>query len=116
MGWSPVPRRTALSRLVPNPVVVFEVISPTSGHIDWIVKVRVNTPLSIQSAAMSSSNPRSIGLTVYERQAAGQKWTGTTVMAGDLLSLPEIGIEIPAADLYEGVEFPTSDIDAARAE
>ena len=28
------------SRLVPNPVMVFEVISPTSGHIDKIVKVR----------------------------------------------------------------------------
>ena len=27
-------------RLVPNPVIVFEVISPTSGHIDRIVKGR----------------------------------------------------------------------------
>ena len=58
----------------------------------------------------------SIGLTVHERQAAGQRWTVTSIMAGDLLSLPEIGIEIPAAELYEGVEFPTSDMGATLAE
>jgi hypothetical protein len=37
-------------------------------------------------------------------------------MTGDLLSLPEIGIEIPAAELYEGVEFPTLDTGAKPAE
>ncbi len=58
----------------------------------------------------------SIGLTVHERQAAGHRWTVASVMPGDLVSLPEIGIEIPAAELYEGIEFPTSDTSAAPAE
>jgi hypothetical protein len=53
---------------------------------------------------------------VHERQAASQKWSVTSVMAGDLLSLPEIGIEFPASELYEGVEFPTSGTDGAPAE
>jgi hypothetical protein len=37
-------------------------------------------------------------------------------MAGDLLPLPEVGIEIPIAELYEGIEFPTSDTGATLAE
>ncbi len=58
----------------------------------------------------------SIGLTVHERQAAGQRWTVTSVIAGDLLSLSELGIEIPTAELYEGIEFPISDTAAMPAE
>ncbi len=93
------------SRLIPDPVVVFEVISPTSGHIDRIVKVR-------EYAAVGSTRvyviveSASVGLAVHERQAAGQKWTVTTVMADDFLSLPDIGVEIPVAEIYEDVDFP----------
>ena len=108
-------RANGLSRLVPNPIIVFEVISPTSGHTDRIVKLREYAAVdSIRRYIIVESS--SIGLTVNERQAAGQKWTVTPVMAGDLLSLPEIGIEIPAAELYEGVELPTSDTGAMPAE
>jgi Uma2 family endonuclease len=93
------------SRPVPDPVVVFEVISPTSGHVDRIVKVREYAAVdSIRRYIIVES--ASVGLTLHERQAAGQRWTVTTVMADDLLSLPEIGVEIPVAELYEGVDFP----------
>jgi hypothetical protein len=61
-------------------------------------------------------NSATIGLTVHERQSAGQKWTVTPVMTGDHLSLPEIGIEILASELYEGVELSTTDANRARAE
>ena len=94
-----------LSRLVPNPVVVFEVVSPTSGHVDRIVKVREYAAVdSIRRYVIVES--ASVGLTVHERREAGQKWTVTTMMADDLLLLPEIGVEIPIAELYEGVDFP----------
>jgi Uma2 family endonuclease len=103
-----------VSRLVPNPVVVFEVISPTSGHIDRIVRLReyaaVNSILRYVIVESASA-----GLTVHERQAAGQPWTVTSAMADDLLLLPEIGIEVPVAELYEGVDFPPSDTAAASA-
>jgi len=93
------------SRLVPNPVVIFEVISPTSGHVDRIVKVReYGVVESIRRYVIVES--ASVGLTVHERQAAGQKWTVTTVMADDVLSLSEIGVEVPMAELYDGVDFP----------
>ena len=94
-----------VSRLVPDPVVVFEVISPTSAHVDRIVKVREYGAVdSIRRYVIVES--ASVGLTVHERQDAGRKWTVATVMAGDLLLLPEIGVEIPIAELYEGVDFP----------
>src|SRR5580698_4320299 len=69
-----------LSRLVPNPVVVFEVISPTSGHMDRIVKLREYAEVdSIRRDVIVESS--SIGLTVHERLAAGQRWTVTPFMA-----------------------------------
>ncbi len=100
------------SRLVPNPVVVFEVISPTSGHVDRIVKVREYAAVdSIRRYVIVES--ASIGLTVHERQAAGQKWTVTTVMADDLLPLSEIGVEIPVAEIYENVDLAPSGSEAS---
>ena len=93
-----------VSRLVPDPVVVFEVISPTSGHIDRIVKVREYAAIdSIRRYVIVES--ASVGLTVYDRRDAGQKWTGTTLTADDILPLPDIGVEIPVAELYEGVDL-----------
>ena len=100
------------SRLVPNPVVVFEVISPTSGHVERIVKVREYAAVdSIRRYVIVES--ASIGLTVHERQAAGQKWTVTTVMADDLLPLSEIGVEIPVAEIYENVDLAPSGSEAS---
>ncbi len=93
------------SRLVPDPVVVFEVANQTSGHVDRIVKVREYAAVdSIRRYVIVES--ASAGLTVHERQAAGQRWTVTTAMAEDPLLLPEIGIEVPVAELYQGVDFP----------
>ena len=103
-----------VSRLVPNPIVVFEVISPTSGHMDRIVKLREYAAVdSIRRFVIVES--ASAGLTVHERQAAGQRWTVASVMAGDRLPLPDIGIEIPVDELYEGVDFPESDTGAVPA-
>ena len=101
--------------VTPNVVVVFEVVSPTSGRTDRIVKVReyAAVPSILRYVIVESA---SIGLTVLERQTGDQKWTATTLMAEDVLLLPEIGAEIPVAELYEGVDFPTSDVAAASPE
>ena len=96
-----------LSRLIPNPVVVFEVIGPTSGHVDRIVKLReyaaVDSILRYVIVASASA-----GLTVNAGLSAGQRWTATPATTGEMLVLPEIGIEIPVAELYEGIEFPAT--------
>jgi Uma2 family endonuclease len=54
-------------RLVPNVVVVFEVISPTSGRMDRIVKVREYAAVAsiLRYVILESAG---VGLTVLERQ------------------------------------------------
>ena len=45
-----------------------------------------------------------IGVTVLWREAA-PNWQFLSLTAGDVLHLPEIGIEIPVDDLYARVTF-----------
>ena len=48
-----------------------------------------------------------IGATVYAR--SGDARTFELVVAGSRLALPEIGVELPLAELYEGVVFDAED-------
>lgn len=41
--------------------------------------------------------------TVFAR--AGDDWVGHVLTGGAVLSMPEIGVELPLADLYAGIEF-----------
>ncbi len=99
------------ARVVPGVVAVFEVISPTSGRVDRIVKVReyAAVPSIMRYVILESAT---IGLTVLERTAAGQRWTASTLTAGEILSLPEIGAEIPVSELYEGTDLPEVEPDS----
>lgn len=92
------------ARTVPGVVVVFEVLSPSSGQVDRIVKVREYKAVpSIRCYVILEH--ASVGLTVLRRQDADQDWIATTLAAEDVLRLPEIGIEIQISELYENVEF-----------
>jgi hypothetical protein len=44
--------------------------------------------------------------TVFAR--AGDDWVGHVMSGEVLLAMPEIGVEVPLAELYEGVAFATS--------
>jgi hypothetical protein len=47
---------------------------------------------------------QSISANVYERH--GDQWTGTLVTSLDAtLAMPELGIELPLAALYDGLSF-----------
>ena len=86
--------------VITEPVVVFEVLSPSTASVDHIVKNREyrDTP-SIRRYVMLEQDRR--GATIFSRD--GDDWVGH-VLAGDVaLALPEIGIELPLAELYEGV-------------
>lgn len=98
--------------LVPGVVVVFEVVSPTSGRTDRIIKVREYAAVAsiLRYVILESS---SIGLTVLERQPDAKKWTASTLTSGETLPLPELGIEIPVAELYEDVDFSSSEAETA---
>jgi len=44
-----------------------------------------------------------IGATVFAR--VGDDWVGHVLGAEAVLAMPEIGIDVPLAEFYEGVEF-----------
>lgn len=91
--------------VVPGVVVVFEVLSSSTSRIDRIVKVReYATVASIRRYVILEST--SVGLTVLERQGSDEPWRAAALTAADILRMPEIGIEVPVAELYEDVSFP----------
>ena len=93
------------AHLVEGVVVVFEVLSPTSGRTDRIVKVREYRAVpSIRRYVILEHT--SIGLTVLERASGDEAWRATALTAEDTLRMPEIGIEIPVADFYHDVDLP----------
>jgi Uma2 family endonuclease len=101
-------RYDSRARTVPGVVVIFEVLSPTSGFIDHVVKVREYAEVpSIHRYVILEST--AIGLQVLERSSPDQPWQTTALTSGDTLRIPEIGIEIPVAEIYEGVEFTDQD-------
>ena len=101
------------ARLVPGVVVVFEVLSPTSGRIDRIVKVREYAAVpSIRRYVILEST--SVGLTVMERPGPDEAWRVTTLTGDEILRMPEIGVEIPAAEFYQDLELPADDEQSSR--
>jgi len=100
---SPVDRTATV---VHHPVVVFEVLSPSTTRNDRIVKAREYqaTP-SVQRYVMLEQD--SVNAVVYARSC--EAWTHEILVADSMLALPEIGVELPLAELYEGVVFEAQD-------
>ena len=107
---SPVDRT---ANVVYDPVVVFEVLSPSTAGIDRIAKAREyqSTP-SVQRYVMLEQD--AVGATVYAH--SGDAWTHEILVANSILALPEIGVSLPLAELYEGIVFePESDANQPSA-
>jgi len=92
------------ARLVENPTIVFEILSPSTTDTDRIVKAREYeaTP-SVRRYVMLEQD--SAAAVVYAR--AGESWTHDILLGESSLALPEIGVDFALAQLYEGVEFET---------
>lgn len=93
--------------VIHDPVVVFEILSPSTSYKDRIEKNwEYRDPPSIQRyVILEQSRPAA---TVFSR--AGDDWVGHIVLGETDLALPEIEIILPLAELYEGVTFsPTPD-------
>jgi Uma2 family endonuclease len=100
---SPVDRTATV---VHEPVVVFEVLSPSTAAKDRIVKAReYQATQSIRRYVMLEQD--SVGATVYAR--SGETWTHEILVADSILALPEIEVELPLAELYEGIVFEAQD-------
>jgi len=91
-------------RVVPNPVIVFEVVSPSSIRIDRIVKLREYQAVpTIRRYVIVE--PDAIAITVFSRDHEGETFRATGLAEDDTLQLTEIGIDIPVAAIYEGIDF-----------
>ena len=88
--------------VVYEPVVVFEILSPSTAFTDRGAKNEEyrDTP-SIQRYIMLEQDRQAA--TVFTR--AADDWVGHIQSGDTVLDMPEIGISIPLAELYEGVTF-----------
>ena len=107
--------RPANDAMIANdPVVVFEVVSESSARTDRIDKVReYQATASIQRYVILEQT--SVAATVFAR--LGDMWTASALTENDTLSMPEIGIELPLAECYLGLDLsaPTGEGTEAQA-
>jgi Uma2 family endonuclease len=91
-------------RLIAGAVVLFEVLSPNSGRTDRIDKLMeyravagLRRYIMLEYASMAA--------TIHSRQDATDPWTTTVAVEGDVVSMPELGVEVPLEALYEGTDL-----------
>jgi Uma2 family endonuclease len=104
-----VPRDQAV---IKDPVVVFEVLSPSTSHIDRIAKLReYQATASIRRYVILEQD--AIAATEFTRR--GEDWVARPLTAGDVIAMPEIGAEIALADIYADVDLPPDEETAGEA-
>lgn len=92
-------------KVVREPVVVFEVMSESSWRTDTMTKNREYAATrSIRRYVILAQDE--IGGQMFER--VGDEWLGHVLDPESVLRMPEIGIEVPLAELYQDVEFPAA--------
>ena len=102
------PRANA-ETIITDPVVIFEIVSNESDRRDRITKNEEYrlTP-SVQRYVMPEQDvPAAL---VFARE--GDRWIGTLHKDDATLAMPEIGIEVPLAEFYEGLDLTPVDLPA----
>lgn len=97
------PRGTTV---ITDPVVVFEVLSPSTVSVDRIVKNQEyrDTPSIRHYVMLEQDRP---GAMVFSRD--GDDWVGHVLAGEATVPLPAIDVEVPLAELYEGIAFGEPD-------
>lgn len=90
-------------RIVDQPVILFEILSESTAATDRTEKAREYraTP-SVQRYVMLEQGRIAAEMHVRD----GDRWLSVLLFEGDTLAMPEIGVEVPLAEIYEEVEFP----------
>jgi Uma2 family endonuclease len=103
ISWQASMLASAASPVVrSDPVIVFEILSASTAHIDRITKnLEYRATPSIQRYVMLEQSE--IGAFVFTR--AGDVWISSVHGPHSMLPLTEAGIEIPIDELYEGLGF-----------
>ena len=92
------------STIITNPVVVFEVLSESTAKTDRTTKLMEYRSLSSVQRYVMLEQDQALA-TVVTR--AGTGWTFEMLDAAGTLAMPEIDVEIPMAELYDGLDFTT---------
>ena len=90
-------------RLIPEPIIVCEVLSPTSGTLDRVVKVREYALVPSIRRYVIIDQDR-IGALVHDR-SEDETWRETPVEDGGMLFMPEIGVSLYLDSLYAGTSL-----------
>lgn len=99
VSCTPVARE---STVLTEPVVIFEVLSKSTARTDRVAKNReYAATASVRRYVMLEQDE--IAATMFER--AGDDWVGHILPASAIIDMPEIGIELPLAELYDGLDF-----------
>ena len=96
---TPLPVST---KIVHDPVVIFEVLSPSTASTDVVTKndeYRA-TPSVMRYVILAQDR---IGGTMIER--VGADWISNVLDADSILRMPEIGVEVAVAELYIDVSL-----------
>ena len=81
-----------------DPIVAFEVISPSTSHVDRIQKLREYGAVeTIRAYAKLETDTAAASL--YDKQQDGQ-WVVTVLTNDDVLSLPSLSVDLPLEVLY----------------
>ena len=98
---TPVERSATLVR---DPVVIFEVLSDSTARVDRVTKnAEYRATASVQRYVMLEQDSQAATMFVRE----GERWVGLLLTGDAVLTMPEIGIEIPLAELYDGIDLST---------
>lgn len=91
-----------------KPVVIFEIQSPGTASTDHFAKNAeyAATPSVRRYVILAQDAIRG---TMFER--VGGDWVGHILAADAVLVMPEIGVEVPLAEFYRGIEFAAADDD-----
>lgn len=94
------------SDIVPEPVVVFEILSASTAATDRVAKNdEYRATASIQHYVMLEQT--ATAATVFSRD--GADWVGHLLTGDAALLLPAIDVELPLSALYDGIEFPPAE-------
>ena len=86
--------------VIPDPVVIFEVLSDGTAHDDLVVKnAEYRATPSVQRYVVLQQTHA--GAIVFTRK--GDDWVADTIVADGVLHMPEIGLDVPLSDVYADV-------------
>ena len=88
------------------PIILFEVLSDSTQSADRLEKNREYRQVESVQRYVILEQDR-VAATVHVR--AGENWITQLLFSGDTLALPDVGLSLPLAELYETVDLTGPD-------